>query len=107
MPELELRMTVAVATLLRAFLDDPTHPRYGYDLMKVTGFPSGKMYPLLGRLLAAKWLEKQREHIDPHAEGRPPRYWYRLTESGAVAARQALAELYQQIGPAPRPATVG
>jgi hypothetical protein len=43
-------MTLAVAAVLRVFLDDPDAPRYGYELMRRTGFPSGKLYPILARL---------------------------------------------------------
>ncbi|NUR31119.1 MAG: PadR family transcriptional regulator, partial [Catenulispora sp.] len=41
------RITLAVATLLRIFLEDPTEPHYGYDLMRLTTYPSGKLYPIL------------------------------------------------------------
>lgn len=88
-----VRVTTAVAHVLALFLTDLTEQRYGYDLMKVTGFPSGKLYPILARLEAAGWLEGESEGIDPHVEGRPPRRWYRLTEDGAATARQALTEL--------------
>ncbi|HWN61971.1 MAG TPA: helix-turn-helix transcriptional regulator, partial [Streptosporangiaceae bacterium] len=36
--------------VLRAFLDEPTAPRYGYDLMKAASLQSGTLYPLLARL---------------------------------------------------------
>jgi PadR family transcriptional regulator, regulatory protein PadR len=98
----EVRVTVAVATLLRIFLDRPNEPRYGYELMKLTGYPSGKLYPILARLEAAGWLLKERENIDPAAEGRPVRFLYRLSERGTVAARQELATLHQQLAPGGR-----
>ncbi len=99
----KVRITVAVATVLRAFLDDVTEPRYGYDLMRLTGFPSGKLYPILARLEAAGWLDRQRESIDASAEGRPPRTWYRLNERSIAIARHELAVLRQQMTPASRP----
>ncbi len=46
-------MTRAVAALLRIFLGNESEARYGYDLMKETGFASGKLYPILARLEAA------------------------------------------------------
>lgn len=99
----KVRITLAVATVLRVFLDDLHAPTYGYDLMRQTGYPSGKLYPILARLVAAGWLIKQREDIDPTTAGRPVRWWYRLSEEGVAAARHELAVLHQQLSPAPRP----
>src|SRR6266508_2342952 len=95
----QVRMTIAVATLLRVFLDDPSQRRYGYELMQLTGFPSGKLYPILARLERAGWLIREQEDIDPAAAGRPARRLYRLSPSGIQAARQALAALAQQLQP--------
>jgi DNA-binding PadR family transcriptional regulator len=95
----EVRVTLAVAQLLRVFLDRIREPQYGYELMKVTGFPSGKLYPILARLQAAGWLERQSEAVDPAVAGRPARYHYRLSEKGAAAARHALAAVYQDLAP--------
>lgn len=97
----QVQVTVAVATVIRIFLTDPLQPRYGYELMRVTGFPSGKLYPILARLLAAGWLTKEREDVDPAEAGRPVRHSYRISLQGAAAARHALAELHRQLGPAP------
>jgi PadR family transcriptional regulator PadR len=92
-----VRVTVAVAQILRAFLADVSQPRYGYDLMKATEFPSGKLYPILARLTAARWLVREDEDIDPAQEGRPRRSTYRLTEQGMATARNELALMSQQI----------
>ena len=91
---------MAVATVLRMFLDDVAQPRYGYELMQVTGFPSGKLYPILARLEAAGWLRRERKIINASTAARPPRYWYRLTEHGIASARYGLAVLRQQMTPA-------
>lgn len=99
-----LRITVAVAQLLRAFLESPAEPRYGYELMRLTGFPSGKLYPMLAKLERAGWLLRERENIDPVAAGRPARRLYRLSPDAAAAARRELAALSQQVSP---PAVVG
>jgi PadR family transcriptional regulator, regulatory protein PadR len=93
----EIRFTHNVAVLLQAFLTDAAEPRYGYDLMRATGFASGKLYPMLAKLEAAGWLETEMEQIDPTAAGRPPRRWYRLSEDGMAAGRQKIAELRQQL----------
>jgi PadR family transcriptional regulator len=93
----ELRVTLAVAQVLAEFLADASQPRYGYDLMRATGFASGKLYPIIGRLTRAGWLVREREDIDPAQEGRPARYLYRLTEHGTTMARHELAALQQKI----------
>jgi PadR family transcriptional regulator PadR len=95
----EVRITIAVATVLRTFLDDTTRPRYGYELMRLTGYPSGKLYPILARLQRAGWLSRDQEPIDPAVAGRPARRWYRLTPQGVHAARHELAALSQQLRP--------
>jgi len=92
-----VRITVAVAQVLRVFLEDVLKPRYGYDLMKATSFPSGKLYPILARLTAAGWLVREDEDIDPAQEGRPRRSTYNLTEQGIAAARRELDLMSRQI----------
>ena len=96
----DLRVTAGVATVLAALLVDPTADRYGLDLMRATGMPSGTLYPILARLRAAGWVVAEWEQ--PGAEpGRPARRYYRLTPAGAVAARAGVAELSQRLRPAP------
>lgn len=95
----DVRVTVAVAVVLRVFLDDIARARYGYELMRLTGFPSGKLYPVLARLERAGWLVKEREDIDPAAASRPARRLYRMSEEGVQAARYELARLSEQLRP--------
>jgi PadR family transcriptional regulator PadR len=83
--------------VLREFLVDVAKPRYGYDLMQSTGFPSGKLYPILARLQHAGWLVRSAEEIDPSQEGRPGRSMYLLSEDGIETARQELAALQVQL----------
>jgi PadR family transcriptional regulator, regulatory protein PadR len=97
----EIRITVAVALVLREFLADAAQPRYGYDLMQATGFASGKLYPILARLKHAGWLHRQAEDIDPGRAGRPVRYLYRLTAEGATLARQELVAISAQLAVPP------
>jgi PadR family transcriptional regulator, regulatory protein PadR len=98
----EVRVTIAVARVLRVFLDDIAQPRYGYELMRLTGFPSGKLYPILARLQRAGWLIKFQEQIDPTTAGRPARRLYRLSPAGVQAARQELAALTDELRPVAR-----
>lgn len=65
----EVRLTLAVARVLREFLADASRPRYGYDLMQATGYPSGKLYPILARLQRAGWLGRAPEAVDPAQAG--------------------------------------
>lgn len=81
----DVRMTIAVARVLREFLADVGEPRYGYELMQSTEFPSGKLYPILARLQHAGWLCRERESVDPAHVGRPARYLYRITPEGIEA----------------------
>lgn len=94
-------MTVAVARVLRVFLDDIAQPRHGYELMQITGYPSGKLYPILARLHSAGWLTRESEDIDPAVAGRPARRVYRLSSHGVEAARAELASLTDQLSPVP------
>jgi DNA-binding PadR family transcriptional regulator len=98
----QVQITIAVARVLREFLAEPTEPRYGYDLMQATSFPSGKLYPILKRLMNLGWLVKEREQADAAQVGRPPRSYYRLTPEGMESARCALAALSAQLAPPDR-----
>jgi len=92
-------VTAAVAKVVSVFLADPGADRYGLDLMRATGHPSGTLYPILLRLQRAGWVVAQWEDVDPASAGRPARRYYRLTPDGVVAARAAVAELYEQLTP--------
>jgi PadR family transcriptional regulator PadR len=91
-----VRVTVAVARVLRVFLDDPAAPRYGLELMKTTGMPSGSLYPVLARLERAGWVRSTLEQIDLAAAGRPARRYYELTPDGVAKARYELAALAEE-----------
>ena len=93
----EPRMTASVLKVVAALLADPAADRYGLQLMHDTGLPSGTLYPILTRLERAGWVESQWERIDPVAEGRPSRRYYRLTADGAAAARREVALMQQQM----------
>ena len=67
------RYPIAVARVLREFLSEPSANRYGYDLMRATSFPSGKLYPILTKLVRLGWLNREREDTDPAEVGRPRR----------------------------------
>jgi DNA-binding PadR family transcriptional regulator len=95
-----LRMTTSVLKVVAALLAETGAERYGLQLMQDTGLPSGTLYPILVRLERAGWVESRWEEVDPAAEGRPTRRYYRLTGDGAVQARREVALMRQQMSPA-------
>jgi len=98
-----LDITPKMARVLKIFLEDPAQPRYGFELMRLAGLPSGTLYPMLARLEQAGWLERgTEEDIDPRAEGRPPRLHYTITGDAARAAHRELAALSDTYRPPAR-----
>ena len=93
------RMTMATLRVLRVLLEDPTAKRYGLEVCKAAGLPSGSVYPLLMRLEQAEWLASEWEDVDPVAAGRPRRRLYRLTAKGADAGRRALHDAQRALIP--------
>lgn len=94
-----LELTPKMAAVLKIFLEDPMEPRYGFELMRRTGQPSGTLYPILAKLSHAGWLTAGKEDIDPRAEGRPSRRIYRITGAAVAVARTQLAALSEQYRP--------
>ena len=73
---------------------------YGFDIMEVTGLPSGTVYPTLRRLeqlelIKSSW-EAQRTAF---AEQRPARKYYTLTHEGKETLAKAIARytLFEQL----------
>ncbi|MFF0518406.1 PadR family transcriptional regulator [Actinomadura nitritigenes] len=89
-----MKLTEALERVLRVFLEDPTSPRYGYDLMKAARLPSGTLYPMLARLTDQGLVESHWEKQGEESAGRPPRKYYKLTIEGLREARCALAEAH-------------
>ena len=84
-------MTLPTQLVLRALLEHPTRELYGLEVCAAAGLPSGTIHPILARLEGAGWLTSRWEEVDPRAQGRPRRRYYRLTSDGAELARDALA----------------
>lgn len=83
-PRLTYPTALVLAAISRGF-------RYGFDVMDATGLPDGTVYPILRRLegrgqLDGRWEAEQ----IASGEGRPPRRYYELTESGNEALQAAL-----------------
>lgn len=89
------RMTIPTQLVLEILLEDPTRELYGLEIGQTAGLPSGTVHPILARLEAVGWLESRWEQVDPRAEGRPARRYYRLTANGVVAAAAALSRAHR------------
>lgn len=96
------RMTTQTLAVLSTMLGDEDADWYGLDLSNRSGLKPGTIYPILDRLLKAGWLDRRWEDIDPVTEGRPRRRLYRLTATGAAAARRALDDHLTALGQTPR-----
>jgi PadR family transcriptional regulator, regulatory protein PadR len=95
-------LSYSVAAILQA-LDHGY--RYGFDIMDITGLPSGTVYPALRRLEdAALVTSKWEKHAVAQAEQRPPRKYYELTKAGREALAEALSRYRLPERAAPQPA---
>ena len=83
------RVTAATLDVLRALVRSEA-PVWGLRLVKITGRPSGSVYPILDRLERSGWVRSAWED-DPTRSG-PRRRLYELTSDGASAAAEALGK---------------
>ena len=71
--------------------------RYGFEVMRVTGLPSGTVYPLFRRLDRAGLVRSDWEdEAEAHADRRPARRYYELTAEGADALATARERVREQ-----------
>ena len=66
--------------------------RHGFDILDVTGLPSGTVYPILRRLeheglVSADWEDV----VIAREEQRPPRRYYEVSPAGHLLLKSALA----------------
>jgi DNA-binding PadR family transcriptional regulator len=80
---------------------------YGFDIMEITGLPSGTIYPALRRLekdafILGNWESKR----SVSGQDRPRRRYYRLTPEGKDTLSGALKRypLLSQLAPAAKEA---
>ena len=98
-------LTLSSTLILRAVANGY---RYGFDVIAITGLPSGTVYPALRRLEEAGFLTSnwEKESVAT-AEARPPRKYYDVTRRG----REGLAGASQrfrvlELGPSVKTRTV-
>src|SRR5262245_193382 len=78
--------------------------QYGFDVMDITGLPSGTVYPALRRLEDSGFVEsKWEKHQIAQKELRPPRKYYELTKDGQSALAEALKR-YRMLDASQNPA---
>ena len=76
--------------------------QYGFDIMDMTGLPSGTVYPALRRLEDAGLVEsKWEKHLIAQTELRPPRKYYELTRDGEDVLAEALKRYKLMDRPSP------
>jgi len=83
----DIRMTQSTALVLQALSSGHA---YGFEIMDATGLPGGTIYPALRRLEGAALVESEwEEGAVAQRQGRPARKYYRLTDAGRDALREA------------------
>jgi PadR family transcriptional regulator PadR len=64
---------------------------YGFDIIDITGLPSGTVYPALRRLEDLGYVDSKWEKQEiAQKEQRPPRKYYRMTRDGEAALADAV-----------------
>lgn len=93
----DIDLTPTMADLIEIFLQDAEQPRYSFDLMRITGQSSGTFYRNLAALEQAGWITSGMERVDPPAERRPPRRFYRITRPAVFDVYPKLAVLGETV----------
>jgi PadR family transcriptional regulator len=83
-----MRMTLTTALVLQAIARGH---RFGFEIVDVTGYPTGTVYPVLRRLEHAGFVrsEWERERVASR-DARPQRRYYEITAAGTRALASAL-----------------
>src|SRR4051794_25514365 len=77
--------------------------RFGFDIMQVTGLPSGTIYPALRRLESLDFVTSDWEKdANARKEGRPRRRYYTLTQMGRRQLKESEARMQAVGGLIPR-----
>jgi PadR family transcriptional regulator PadR len=83
-----MRMTLTTALVLQAIARGH---RFGFDIVAVTAYPTGTVYPALRRLEHAGFVRSEWEREQTASRGgRPQRRYYEVTVAGRRALDGAL-----------------
>src|SRR5882724_690758 len=86
-----MRLTLATTLVMQAIGAGHCH---GFEIVDVTGYPTGTVYPALRRLERDGYVRSHWEaERTATREGRPARRYYELTASGVTALDAALHTL--------------
>jgi PadR family transcriptional regulator PadR len=81
--------------------------QYGFDIMDITGLPSGTVYPALRRLEQTGLIDSKWEKAGiAQRELRPPRKYYELMPDGKDALAEAVKRYRLLESLAPHPSKV-
>ena len=81
-------LSYSATVILQALANDY---QYGFDIMDITGLPSGTVYPALRRLEQTGLIDSKWEKAGiAQREQRPPRKYYELTPDGKDALAEAV-----------------
>lgn len=83
-----IKLSYTTAIILQALANGY---QYGFDIIDVTGLPSGTVYPALRRFEEVGLCDSRWEADDvAEREQRSPRRYYELTKDGRAALAEAL-----------------
>ena len=87
-----MRITLATALVLQAIANGHTH---GFEIVDVTGYPTGTIYPALRRLEHAGYVRSEWEsERTAFKDARPQRRYYEVTAAGRRALERAVNRLH-------------
>jgi PadR family transcriptional regulator, regulatory protein PadR len=83
----KINLTHSIAIILHMLANGY---KYGFEIMDITGFPSGTVYPALRRLEEARFVQSKWEQANiAQEEQRPLRKYYQLTRRGEELLQEA------------------
>ena len=81
-------LSYSAAVILQAVANDY---QYGFDIMDITGLPSGTVYPALRRMEQMGLVDSKWEgEASAQRDGRPQRKYYEVTTEGREALTEAV-----------------
>lgn len=93
----EGKITFAGLLVLRALLEDLSTPRYGYELIRMTGLKSGSLYPIIARLEDDGLIVSERETRSPRELGRPIRRYISIPPESIDRAKEEIMKTINQL----------